>query len=101
MWEDYEEATPEVQALVAYAIARGKREILADVGKAVSSRGDVMPLYPQSFSELHDYVDANEYGGLCDGGLFHLLWNHGNEVQGALNGWLQDRYNGAVSRGDV
>lgn len=76
------------------AIARGKAEILADVGVAVSSRGDTMPLYPTSFSELHDYVDANTYAGLCDDDdLSAALLPHANEIQSALSGWLLDRAN--------
>jgi hypothetical protein len=36
-----------------------KAEVLADI-----EAGNV-PTTVASFSELHDYVDANEYGGLC------------------------------------
>lgn len=60
-------------------IARVKAEILTDMGTAVSSNSLVMPLdvgVPEAakarghdtggYSELHDYVDANCYGGACD-----------------------------------
>lgn len=44
-----------------------KAEILADIGVVTSARThEVMPETISSFSELHDFVDANMYGGLCD-----------------------------------
>ena len=41
-------------------VIRMKKEIVADMKSGIVS--------PQinSFSELNDYVDANEYGGFCD-----------------------------------
>jgi hypothetical protein len=45
---------------VEQRIERAKAEILADVEKGV------MPQSVGSFSELHDHVDANGYGGLFD-----------------------------------
>lgn len=42
------------------AIARSKREILADI---TSGR---VPATVTRFATLHDYVDANEYGGACE-----------------------------------
>lgn len=53
------EATPYPPALLAEVIDRGWAEILADLhahGWEVAT-----------FADLHDYVDANVYGGLCDG----------------------------------
>jgi len=47
---------PNLQA----TIARMKSEILEDI------RTGKVPATVASFSELHDYVDANEYGGFCD-----------------------------------
>lgn len=41
-------------------VARVQQEINEDIN------GGVVPSTVQSFSELHDYVDANTYGGLCD-----------------------------------
>ena len=58
----YEPTEEEYQELVADM----KREILEDLGTARSTRGSFLPLSTSSFSMLHDYVDANEYGGLCD-----------------------------------
>lgn len=64
------------------AIARSKSEILADIAS-----GEV-PTTVQTFSELHDYVDANEYGGLCDDDLFDTLNPWVNDIQNAVNAWL-------------
>jgi hypothetical protein len=47
------------------AVDRWADEIMSmiddDIDMAVSSRGDVMPATVASFSELHEYVDANDY----------------------------------------
>jgi hypothetical protein len=76
---------------VADAIARSKREILADI-----DTGRV-PASVATFGDLHDYVDANEYGGLCDeGGAFDVGWSEdessiddrADEVQSAVHDWL-------------
>lgn len=68
------------------AIARGKREILSDIA---SGR---VPSTIDRFADLHDYVDANEYGGLCDEDVFPLLddndFDVANRVQNALDSWL-------------
>jgi len=72
----------------ATAVARCKQEILADIA---SGR---VPATVASFSELHDYVDANEYGGgaedwseeksgtdeFCD------FWNR---VQNEVDAWIK------------
>lgn len=52
-------------------IAQMKEEILDDV-----RRGFVPGFVPRncvSFGELHDYRDANCYGGLCDDEVFDAL----------------------------
>lgn len=87
---------------VAKVVEQTKREILADIGVAVSSRGDVMPATISTFSELHDYVDANTYGGLCDeDSPYHYLWDISDDngtplaidfaiaVQNVVHEWLQ------------
>jgi len=81
---------------IAAAIERGKREILADLGTAVSSRGDVLPIDTRDFATLHDYVDANCYGGICDDdepcdwtrGIHHGA-DAGSRVLDALASWLK------------
>ena len=47
---------------MADAIARARREILDDFGKGVLPRDGSI----SSFADLHEYVDANCYGGVCD-----------------------------------
>lgn len=48
--------------LVADSIEQAKREIMEDIA---SGR---VPFTVSSFGRLHDYVDANCYGGLCEDG---------------------------------
>lgn len=59
---------------------RAKREILRD------ARTGVVPSTVASFAELHDHVDANLYGGLCE-------QNHPLEVASAaqdqLDAWIK------------
>jgi hypothetical protein len=68
------------------AIALGKIEIHVDVYKGI------VPKTVQSFSELHDYVDANEYAGLCD-----VYENESLEfkldVQNELDEWVKGGMN--------
>ncbi len=52
------------------SIERMKQEILEDI-----ETGRV-PTDCPSFSALHDYVDANEYGGFCEGALADALIEH-------------------------
>ena len=62
-------------------IARAKTEILFDVADGT------LPKTVANFSELHDYVDANYYGGLCDENYSndHDLFN---EIQTELSQWI-------------
>lgn len=80
--------TPTLEEIDA-AIERAKREVLEDIA---SGR---VPDTVASFSELHDYVDANEYGGLCDAGPIDWLdpdevdpLDSGNRVQNAVHAWI-------------
>jgi hypothetical protein len=78
-----------IAALEARAIARGKREILEDI-----KSGRVPPTV-RTFAELHDYVDANMYGGLADassplmGLSLHDERASMRRVQDALDAWLR------------
>lgn len=72
-------------------VARGKREILADVA---SGR---VPASAATFAELHDHVDANEYAGLTEdwpdsdadpAGMDERV-DVGNAVQDALDAWIR------------
>jgi hypothetical protein len=81
---------PNLQATVA----RMKAEILADIAAGT------VPATVASFSELHDYVDANTYGGFCDDeyvarfglpsdeGYPESQYNFENSAQNAVNAWL-------------
>ena len=91
--------TPEQwAAMVEIAIARAKAEILRDEANGT------LPAGITDFAILHDHVDANEYGGLCDDGwlehaddeLTDLCNQAANIVQGAVHAWLQTRAETAV-----
>jgi|GEM_PF-6824732 len=76
-------------------VERCKREILADIasGRVPASVG--------SFSELHDHVDANEYGGACETDEDGIGWwdmdraghedvvRFWNAVQDRVDWWLR------------
>lgn len=72
---------------IAEAVERGKREILADI------EAGVLPASVLSMSELHEHVDANEYGGLCEDQFFdargHVDMEAVVTVQARLNEWLK------------
>ena len=78
---------------VRAAIARAKKEILKDIAE------QRVPATVSSFSDLHDYVDANTYGGLCDenfwGGVggededVDVAFLAENYVQNALDEWIR------------
>lgn len=85
-----------------------KREILAHVEEGI------VPASVRSFASLHDFVDANTYGGLCDDDTFdELVRKHAakgedglpqsmmeliNSAQGIVNEWLAN--GGAEGKGD-
>lgn len=91
-------AIPTVEDIVTQM----KREIARDVLELV------VPVNVGSFSELHDYVDANEYGGFCEDGdagitdtlIAHFggrdedegmpdeVINFMNECQSRIDAWL-------------
>ena len=78
---------------IAIAVARAKEEIRADV--AVGR----IPRDVASFAALHDYVDANEYGGLTDtipwitsAGRAHFAdggAEAANQVQHEIDTWIK------------
>jgi hypothetical protein len=75
---------------VAAAIERTKAEITDDMAFGIVSTE------VRSFSELHDFVDANTYGGICDadGTWDDVGTDQGleaiNDVQDAVDQWLKD-----------
>jgi hypothetical protein len=70
-------------------VKRMKAEVVEDVKRGI------LPTTVQSFSELHDYVDANEYGGFCDGEVIEDERERDREVefmdkcQTAIGNWLR------------
>jgi hypothetical protein len=69
---------------VAVVVEVAKAEILADVARGV------VPADVPSFAELHDHVDANEYGGgteSFDGSAEACaFWNR---VHDTLDAWIK------------
>jgi hypothetical protein len=84
-----------IEEFIAQRIDRSKREIEADMQEGV------LPSDVPDFSALHDYVDANEYGGLCedfqcpevftDDPEGDLWWAACNRIQDGVNDWLKSR----------
>lgn len=71
-------------------IIRMKHEILQDIADGT------VPADVMSFGDLHDYVDANEYGGFCDddNNVIHSLpvdqrCDVLNHCQDAIDFWLK------------
>lgn len=64
-------------------VERMKREILVDVRKGV------VPVTCASFSELHNHVDANCYGGFCEGGFDTSQTDSINTAQNAIDLWMK------------
>lgn len=76
-------------------VERMKAEILADV---LAGR---VPDNVESFGELHDYVDANCYGGFCEddyelerdanGDITQAQVDFFNACQGAIDEWIRTK----------
>lgn len=64
-------------------IERAKAEILADAASGI------VPRACASFSELHDYVDANGYGGAFEHDFNNEETNFWNSVQDAVDVWIE------------
>jgi hypothetical protein len=64
-------------------IERAKREVLADVADGT------VPATVQSFSELHDYVDANGYGGAFEDDAPEVNDEIWNALQDAVDAWIR------------
>jgi hypothetical protein len=85
-----------------------KREILDDVGRVKNTAGETMPQYPKSFSELHDYVDANMYGDSVWGPVFgpwmdsenQEILDLMNEAIVRVDKWLRARAKGGFEFDD-
>ncbi len=69
---------------IGEAIEQAKREILQDVQR------EIIPDTITTFGELHNYVDANEYGGLTiDAEHGTMSTEAANIVQQAVHVWIQ------------
>ena len=66
-----------------HVVERAKAEILADVASGT------VPSTCASFSELHDYTDANGYGGAFDRPFDNNETDFWNAVQTAVDGWIK------------
>lgn len=75
------------EALIQSAVTQAKKEIREDIADGT------LPANVATFVDLHDHVDANEYGGLCDPNSPHAaldLDNGWTEFQDAVDQWLVD-----------
>ena len=65
-------------------IARMKSEIRND------AENGIIPRDIAGFSHLHDFVDANEYGGFCEGDYDSMRDDDGiNAAQNAIDAWIK------------
>lgn len=87
---------PSIQKRIALA----KRQVMDDI------RSGLVPYHVATFSDLHDHVDANEYGDLIASWVYDgdSQEKHDayigviNEVQGSVDRWLRDRAMGLTPR---
>ena len=64
---------------------RAMDEVLADIAAGI------VPRTVASFAELHDYVDANKYGGAFEDGAHDCSdSDYWNAVQNAVDAWIKD-----------
>jgi hypothetical protein len=63
--------------------ARARREVLADVAAGT------VPATVRSFSELHEYVDANGYGGAFEDDAPEANDDIWNALQDAIDAWIR------------
>lgn len=75
--------------IIAATIEQTKQEIRDDIELGV------VPADIAAFSDLHDHVDANTYGGVCDeNGPWADAYDEDgiaaiNEVQDAVDAWIK------------
>ena len=69
---------------VAQSITVAKAEIKQDIKAGVVSKS------VKSFSDLHDWVDANNYGGGFSVNTEHFTIDQWETVQTALDTWLHN-----------
>lgn len=95
-----EELYPWRATLLWSVIASMKLSIINDINARI------LPPSPVDFSDLHNYVDANEYGGFCieefaepliqlfggrdgDDGMPQAYIDFMNEAQGIIDAWIK------------
>jgi len=83
------EPRPATLGDVPSAVALAIVQITADI------RSGRVPSTVRDFSQLHDYVDANEYGGLCDDAS-GIDWTNDNDDAGNA---VQDKVNALILSG--
>ena len=64
-------------------VERAKKEVLAHVAAGI------VPSTCESFSELHDYVDANGYGGAFERPFDNTETDFWNAVQDTVDHWIK------------
>jgi len=82
MAQDLAAAVAYIKRLTA-AVELAKGEIRIDI-----ANGTVPPTVT-TFSQLHDYVDANGYGGAFEGDADKIDIDFWNAVQDEVDNWLQ------------
>ena len=72
---------------------RSTKEIIEQIKREIESdiAAGVIPANVATFSELHDHVDANEYGDLTTKNS-GLSFDKINVIQGAVDEWLRSRH---------
>ena len=75
-------------------LERAKKEVLADVAAGV------VPVTVASFSELHDYVDANGYGGAFEDDAPDTNDEMWDAVQCAIDDWIKSGEMACVVTGE-
>jgi hypothetical protein len=92
-WEREHFPQPTGERRLAAVVEQAKDEIVEDV------RAGRVPVDVETFADLHDHVDANCYGGLCDEGdtTGRFGWNddgtpncdEANALDNALDEWIR------------
>jgi len=68
-------------------LAQAKKEILSDINEKI------VPSTITSFSDLHDFVDANYYGGFCaENYEASKGFEFEDKIQTKLDEWIKSDY---------
>lgn len=81
--------------IIEKRVEHSKIEILADM------KSGLVPDSVKNFGDLHNYVDANCYGGFCEEGYNPSEnWVDENAIQDAVGDWLKNRGQFPFNEGD-